>query len=118
MTVGAPASTVQNGSAGAARKKPSPLVNVLSNYGVFFFTAVASFFLSPFIVHRLGNETYGTWALLVSLVGYLGLLDLGVRGAVTRFIANTHASGDHDASSRYASTSAMRSRTLANWRTP
>ncbi len=78
-------------------------MNVCSNYGVVLFGAISAFFLSPFVVHRLGNDAYGTWALLVSLVGYLGLLELGVRGAVTRFIAHMHAAGDHAASSRYAS---------------
>ena len=52
---------------------------------------VVMFFLSPFVVHSLGNNAYGIWVLLGSLVGYLGLLDLGVRAAVTRFIARFHA---------------------------
>ncbi len=86
-----------------ARKRPRTLVNVFSGYGVVLFGAVSAFFLSPFVVHKLGNEAYGTWVLLVSLVGYLGLLDIGVRGAVTRFIAHRHAADDHAASSRYAS---------------
>ena len=79
------------------------MVNVVSNYGVLLFGAASAFFLSPFVVARLGNEAYGTWALLSSLVGYLGLLDLGVRGAVTRFVARMHAKGDHVGSSRYVS---------------
>jgi O-antigen/teichoic acid export membrane protein len=77
--------------------------NVLANWGAFFFTAVASFFLAPFIVHELGNTAYGAWVLLLSLVGYLGLLDLGVRGAVMRFIARLHAMGDHAEAQRFAS---------------
>ena len=31
--------------------------------------------------------------LLAALVGYLGLLDFGVRGAVTRYVAHHHATG-------------------------
>jgi O-antigen/teichoic acid export membrane protein len=71
------------------------LWSTLANWTAFIVTALVSFFLSPFIVHRLGDAGYGIWVLLGSLVGYLGLLDLGVRGAVTRFIAASHATGDH-----------------------
>lgn len=38
--------------------------------------------------------------LLVSLTGYLGFLDLGIRGAVTRYIAKFHSQGAHEESSR------------------
>ena len=61
---------------------PRPYANVLSNWTAFAFAAVTSFFLAPFIVHRLGDSAYGVWALIGSLVGYMGLLDLGVRSAV------------------------------------
>ena len=89
---------------GAKRRWDSrPIRNVFSNWGAFLFAAIANFFLSPFIVHSLGNSTYGAWVLLGSMVGYLGLLDLGVRGAVMRFVAKLHATGDHDEAGRFAS---------------
>jgi O-antigen/teichoic acid export membrane protein len=65
--------------------------------------AVLSFFLSPFIVHKLGNNAYGAWILLSSVVGYLGLLDLGVRSAVTKYVATLHAVGRHDKANHIAS---------------
>lgn len=77
--------------------------NVLSNWGTYIFTAGISFALSPFIVHSLGDVSYGIWVLLGSLVGYLGLLDLGVRGAVTRYVAKFHSQGDHSEAARVAS---------------
>lgn len=79
------------------------LVNVVSNWGAFGLSAIVNFLLSPFVVHSLGNDAYGVWILLSSLVGYLGLLDLGVRGAVTKFVATHHAAGEHDRASRIAS---------------
>jgi O-antigen/teichoic acid export membrane protein len=82
---------------------PKPLRNVLSNWGAFVFSAVAGFFLAPYIVRELGNATYGAWVLLASMVGYLGLLDLGVRGAVMRYVARLHAASDHHGASRFAS---------------
>lgn len=56
---------------------------------------LVAFFLSPFLVHNLGNTTYGVWVLITSLTSYMGLLDLGIRGAVTRFVARDHARNDH-----------------------
>jgi O-antigen/teichoic acid export membrane protein len=82
---------------------PHPIRNVFSNWGAFLFGALANFFLAPFIVHSLGNTTYGAWVLLSYMVGYLGLLDLGVRGAVMRFVAKLHAMGNHEEAGRFAS---------------
>src|SRR5438105_4425086 len=80
-----------------------PMRNVLANWGAFVFSAAVGFFLSPYVVHHLGNTQYGIWVLLGSLVGYLGFLDLGVRGGVTRFVANLHAGDKHVEAGRLAS---------------
>jgi len=45
----------------------------------------------------------GSWALTMSLTGYLGLLDLGVRGAVTRYVAKFHTQGAHANTSKVVS---------------
>ncbi len=76
--------------------------NVFSNWSSSLFTAVVAFSLSPFVVRSLGDSAYGAWVLLGSLVGYMGLLDLGVRGAVTRYTAKLHAEKDHHEASRLA----------------
>jgi O-antigen/teichoic acid export membrane protein len=89
-----------------AKDKPRLLRNVFSNWSSFLFTAVVAFFLSPFVVRSLGDSAYGAWVLLGSLVGYMGLLDFGVRGAVTRYIAKFYAEEDHHKASRLA-TSAL-----------
>ena len=82
------------------RRPPGLARSILSNWGAFAFTAVVSFVLSPFIVRSLGDSRYGVWVLLTSLVGNLGLLDLGVRSAVSRYIARYHAGGEHETASR------------------
>jgi len=86
-----------------ARRVPQAARNVLANWFTYLASGVVSFFLSPFIVRHLGNSAYGIWVLLVSLTGYLGFLDLGIRGAVTRYIAKFHSEGDHNQSSRIVS---------------
>jgi O-antigen/teichoic acid export membrane protein len=85
---------------GASRPRLSPILrNILSNWLGFFVSTVVAFVLSPFIVRHLGNSGYGVWVLMLSLTGYLGLLDLGVRGAVTKYVAKFHAQkADEDAS--------------------
>ena len=42
--------------------------NVLSNWMALAITTVVGFFLSPFVVHHLGNLTYGVWVIIMSLV--------------------------------------------------
>src|SRR2546423_3457597 len=84
-------------------RRSSIVRNVLSNWSGYIFSVVVGFFLSPYIVNHLGTVGYGVWSLVISLTGYLGLLDLGVRGAVTRYVARFHAQGDHQRSSQVAS---------------
>lgn len=48
--------------------------------------AVSSFFLMPFIVHHVGDRLYGFWALAWTIIGYYGLLDLGLSSAISQYI--------------------------------
>src|ERR1700677_4011313 len=57
------------------------------------------FFLSPFILHRLGLVAYGVWVLAISVVAYLGLLDLGMQSSVLRFVSKGHTRQDHQGAS-------------------
>ena len=57
------------------------------------------FFLSPFILHRLGNVAYGVWVLAISVVAYLGLLDLGMQSSVLRFVSKGYTQKDHQSAS-------------------
>jgi O-antigen/teichoic acid export membrane protein len=77
--------------------------SVLSNWFAIAAGMAVGFLLSPFLVHRLGNVAYGVWVLVVSSVGYFGLLDLGLRNSVTMFIAKGHTTGDHEGASQIIS---------------
>ncbi len=83
--------------------QPRAMRNVVLNWAAFVFSVVVNFFISPYIVHTLGNTAYGIWVLLASLVGYMGLLDLGVRGAVMRYVARHHARSEDGEAGRVAS---------------
>jgi O-antigen/teichoic acid export membrane protein len=80
---------------------------VLANWGGFVCSAIVSFFLSPFVVHRLGNSAYGVWVLIGSLTGYLGLLNLGVRAAVTRYVARFYAESNDKEANAVASSAVV-----------
>jgi O-antigen/teichoic acid export membrane protein len=77
--------------------------NVLFNwFGTVANTAVG-FFLSPFILHRLGDVAYGVWVLTVSVMGYLSLWDLGMQSSVIRFVSQGRTKKDHEGASEVAS---------------
>jgi O-antigen/teichoic acid export membrane protein len=59
----------------------------------------------PFIVHRLGDHNYGYWALVASVLGYYGVLDLGIVTAVQYQVAKSMGDQDPDAINRTVSTS-------------
>jgi O-antigen/teichoic acid export membrane protein len=47
-------------------------------------TTVAGLWLTPFILHRLGQHDYGLWLVTAQVLGYLALLDLGVVALLPR----------------------------------
>lgn len=63
----------------------------------------AGFFLSPFILHRLGAVAYGVWVLAISVVGYLSLLDLGMQSSVLRFVSQGYTKQNHQSASEAVS---------------
>src|SRR5690349_470913 len=58
---------------------------------------VVGFLVMPFLIHRLGESTYGIWIVIGALTSYFGLLDLGTRGSIGRHVALHHANGDRTA---------------------
>jgi O-antigen/teichoic acid export membrane protein len=68
--------------------------NVFSNWVGYVVNIAVSFFLAPFMVHSLGDAGYGIWVLVGSLTGYLGILDMGLRPAIVKFVARYKTLGD------------------------
>ena len=64
----------------------------------------ASVLLTPFMVKRLGDDGYGIVALISGLVGYSGILFLGLGSAVVKFVAEHHARDNLDELNAVAST--------------
>ena len=80
------------------------LRNVFSNWGSYLVSAFVGFFLAPFILHSLGNTGYGLWTLVIAVTGYFGLLDLGIRSSVGRFVARYLALQDGERVNRTINT--------------
>lgn len=52
---------------------------------------------APLLLRYLGEEEFGLYAILSSMMGTLGLLDLGLGAAATKFVAQYRALEDRDA---------------------
>jgi O-antigen/teichoic acid export membrane protein len=80
------------------------LKNVGSNSLGYLVNVVVGLKLTPFVNDRLANAGLGIWTLVVSFVGYYGLLDVGIRSAVGHYVATYHARGDQKLVNRTLST--------------
>ena len=78
------------------RSEPSLSRNAAFNVGGLLIYLTIAFFLSPFVIHHLGNARYGAWSLAADLMGYYTLLDFGIRWAVGFFVARYSARGERD----------------------
>jgi O-antigen/teichoic acid export membrane protein len=79
--------------------------NVSSSWVSLGVNILIGIFLSPFILHRLGNLSYGAWVLVFSVTGYYGLFDLGIRSSVIRYVSTFTATNDVEGLSRLINTS-------------
>jgi O-antigen/teichoic acid export membrane protein len=71
-------------------------LSTASNY-VGRFVGLGSWFLiTPLILHALGPADYGLWVVVGSVIGFSSLLDLGIAGAVTRYVAQHVARREFD----------------------
>jgi O-antigen/teichoic acid export membrane protein len=70
--------------------------NVVSSYGNFFLVVVMSLVLTRVLLRHLGTGAYGLWIVLLAIVGYIGLLDVGVSTAAVQRVARLMADHDRD----------------------
>jgi len=86
-------------------KRPSLLINALSNWAALAVTVLVGLFLTPYIISHIGKTGYGIWTLITSIIGYYGILDLGVTSAITRYVARYAGQKDYKSLSKTISTS-------------
>lgn len=68
--------------------------NMISNLVTLLVTMLVTFFLAPFLVHSLGDDVYGLWVLIISVTGYMGLLDAGLKVSIVKYVSKVHAESD------------------------
>jgi O-antigen/teichoic acid export membrane protein len=89
----------------ARSEKWAIIINSLANWIGFASAVVIVFFMSPILVHGLGDSRFGIWSLVDSVLAYVALADLGIGAAVVRFIAKFDGIRDQDHVNRVFSTS-------------
>jgi len=62
--------------------------SLVTGYGAIAVNIVLSLVSIPLALSYLSKEEFGLWALAMQVNGYLGLIDLGMSGAVGRFLAD------------------------------
>jgi O-antigen/teichoic acid export membrane protein len=80
------------------------VINIASNYLRFLVGMVVVFFLTPYIVSRIGVDLFGLWSLIFAVVGIFGLLDLGFATAAVKYVAELTAKKDHAARNQVLAT--------------
>jgi O-antigen/teichoic acid export membrane protein len=85
--------------------KTAALRNIGSNWFGLATNLLVGFFLSPFILHHLGDDAFGLWVLVFSLTGYYGMFDFGIRSSIVRYVAQFKARDERDLLNRYINTS-------------
>ncbi len=86
-------------------EKKQFLKNIGSSWFSLAVNMVIGVFLSPFILHHLGDAAFGIWVLIFSFTGYYGLFDMGIRSSIVRYVSKFAATDDNEGISRLISTS-------------
>jgi O-antigen/teichoic acid export membrane protein len=73
------------------------VINIGTNYLRFFASMVAVFFMTPYVIDKLGVEQFGLWTLIYSLAGLFGLMDFGFATAAVKYVAEATGANDIDA---------------------
>ncbi|MGE0374246.1 MAG: lipopolysaccharide biosynthesis protein [Planctomycetaceae bacterium] len=66
-------------------------INVLASWAGHVATTAVGFFLMPYVIHAIGDTSYGTWVFLNAIAGYTGLLYLGFGETISRYVSQHYA---------------------------
>lgn len=70
------------------------LINTSSNLLLLIIKLIITFIMTPVFIHNLGKYDYGLWEMIGGVIGYMGMLDLGIRPAISRYAAKYQALND------------------------
>ncbi len=81
----------------------STILNILGQTAVFLTNLVSSFFLTPFILARLGEEAFGFVGLINNFIGYLTILSAALNSMAGRYITLSYHRKDYEKAKKYYS---------------
>ncbi|XXJ20906.1 oligosaccharide flippase family protein [Desulfovibrio caledoniensis] len=67
--------------------------NTFASFLRYFVNLSIVFYLTPFIINAIGDRQYGLWAVVLTVAGYSGLLDMGISTATTKLAAEYRSKG-------------------------
>lgn len=70
--------------------------NATSNWLILLVNIIIFYFLTPFVIEKLGKDQYGAWVLIISITSFMQLFDFGMSGALRRFISHHEARDEFD----------------------
>src|SRR5262249_53904111 len=76
---------------GFGSSRPQYVINILWSGAGAAALILNGMLVSPYLIRKLGVDTYGIWALGLSLVEYFWMIDLGVRPATVKLTAEYRA---------------------------
>ena len=68
--------------------------NTIASFLRHFINLGILFYLTPFTIAAIGDLQYGLWAVVLTVAGYSGLLDMGITTATTKLAAEYRSKGD------------------------
>jgi len=76
--------------------KKKLIKNTIVNYAIRFWGFIITFILLWYIVKQVGDEDYGIYLFITAIIGYFGMLDLGIGNSHIKFIAEYYAKKDEE----------------------
>ncbi|OIQ49141.1 Polysaccharide biosynthesis protein [Pseudodesulfovibrio hydrargyri] len=70
--------------------------NTIASFLRHFINLGILFYLTPFTIAAIGDLQYGLWAVVLTVAGYSGLLDMGITTATTKLAAEYRSKGELD----------------------
>lgn len=78
--------------------------NSFANLVRFAVSVMAAALLPPFLTRRLSHDMYAAWVLILQMGAYAAIFELGLQSAISKFVAQHHATQDHAGTSSVVST--------------
>jgi O-antigen/teichoic acid export membrane protein len=72
------------------------IVNIATSYLRFVVSIAVVFFLTPFIVSKIGMDLFGLWSLIFAIIAMFGMLDLGFATAAVKYMGEFAGSNDRE----------------------